>query len=389
MNQGKTVFAQLMDFLPMYEFRQCVARYRGEYKVRHFSCYDQFLCLTFAQLTARESLRELVTCLHAVQPKLYHSGFRGNATRSTLADANEHRSWRIYADFAQALIGIARPLYRNDPFLHELDEAVYALDATTIDVCLSLFPWAHFRQHKAAIKLHTLLDLRCNIPSFIEMTDGKTHEVNILDELLIEAGAFYVMDRGYLDFLRLHRVHQSGAFFVTRAKSNLQYRRLYSHPVESATGVRCDQTVVLTGVKSARCYPVQLRRVRFEDTVQLKQFTFLTNNFLISAVTVAQLYRARWQIELFFKWIKQHLHIKAFYGTSENAVKTQIWIAISVFVLVAIVKKRLLLRASPYTILQILSISLFEKTPISQLLTDDLYTIETPGHSKQLILFDL
>ncbi len=389
MNTGKIVFAQLMAYLPLHSFRRLVKRYRGDRKVKTFSCLDQYLCMAFAQLTFRESLRDIEVCLRAVQPKLYHMGIRGKVSRSTLAKANEKRDWRIYADFAQALIHIASKLYRDEDFGLELKETVYALDSTTIDLCLSLFLWANFRQKKSAIKLHTLLDLRGNIPSFIRITDGKVHDVNILDELILEAGAFYVMDRAYIDFARLYSFALNQAFFVIRAKSNLQFRRLYSHPIDKSTGLKCDQTIVLTGFYQKKSYPEKLRRIRFFDAGTQKEFTFLTNNFSLPALTIAQIYKYRWQVELFFKWIKQHLRIKAFYGTSENAVKTQIWIAISVYVLIAIIKKRLKLKISLYTFLQIVSVSAFEKTPILQLLTETDYNNTTQQIGKQLNLFDL
>ena len=366
MNLGRTVFAQLMDELPSYEFRKCVARYGGDHKLRGFSCWDQFLCLSFAQLTYRESLRDIQACLRSVQPKLYHMGFRGKVSRSTLADANESHDWRIYADFAQILIRIARPLYARDPIGVDLDQSLYALDSTTIDLCLSLFPWAKFRRHKAAVKMHTLLDLHGNIPTFIRITDGKTHDVNILDEIAPEPGAFYVMDRAYVDFERLFAFTLCSSFFVVRTKKNILLQRRYSHRVDKSTGVRSDQTVILTASASAKAYPDALRRVSYVDAETNKRLKFLTNNFALPAVTIAQIYKSRWQVELFFKWIKQHLRIKKFYGTSENAVKTQIWIAVSVYVLVAIVRKRLGLEASLYQILQILSVTLFEKTPILQ-----------------------
>jgi hypothetical protein len=364
MNTGKIIFTQLTAFLPLHQFRRCVKRYRGNYKVKTFSCLDQFLCMVFAQLTYRESLRDIETCLRAMQNKFYHMGIRGRVSRSTLADANEKRDWRIYADFAQVLIHLARELYRDEPFALELDETVYALDASTIDLCLSLFPWAKFRKRKGAIKLHTLLDLRGNIPSFIEITDGKIHDVNVLDILIPEAGSFYIMDRGYIDFARLYQWHLWNAFFIVRAKSNFKFRRLYSRPVDKSTGLRCEQTIVLTGVNSSKDYPEKLRRVKYFDSKTNETFVFLSNNFILPALTIAQLYKCRWQIELFFKWIKQHLRVKAFYGTSENAVKNQIWIAISVYVLVAIIKKQLKLNISLYTFLQILSVSVFEKVDI-------------------------
>jgi hypothetical protein len=388
-NSGRNVFAQLMDFLPLGEFRRCVARYQGEYKVRGFSCLDQFLCLAFAQLTYRESLRDIETCLRAMQPKLYHMGIRGRVARSTLADANETRDWRIYADFAQVLIGLARPLYATEPFGVELAATVYAFDSTTIDLCLTLFPWARFRQRKGAIKLHTLLNLRGSIPEFVALSDGKLPDVKALDLLLPVPGAYYVLDRGYLDFARLYRLQQAGAFFVTRAKINLQYVRRYSHPVDRATGLCCDQTIVLTGPKSAQLYPAPLRRIRYTDPETGKRLVFLTNDFTLPALTVTQLYKSRWQVELFFKWIKQHLRIKAFYGTSENAVKTQVWTAVSVYVLVAILKKRLGLPQSLYTILQVLSVTLFEHMPLIQTLTMVPDTTPEGDAANQLLLFEL
>lgn len=389
MNTGKTIFAQIMEFLPQPEFRQCVNRYQGNYKVQSFSCFDQFLCMAFAQLTYRESLRDIETCLRSMQPKLYHMGFRGTISRSTLADANENRDWRIYADFAQVLIHRARHLYRDDDFGIELDQTVYALDSTTIDLCLSLFPWARFRKTKAGIKLHTLLDLRGPIPSSIEITDAKFHDVNILDDLIPEAGSFYIMDRGYLDFLRLYLFHQSGAFFVIRAKSNLKYQRLYSHTIDKSTGLRADQTILLTVMQSSKDYPERLRRIRYFDTELDKKLVFLTNNFVLPALTIPQLYKCRWQVELFFKWIKQHLRIKAFYGTSENAVKTQIWIAVSVYVLIAIIKKQLKLDLSLYSFLQILSVTQFEKVLMLQLVTAPDYKTYNSDSDNQLLLFDL
>ena len=348
MHQGHYVFAQLMQHLPLTTFRRCVARYHGERRVKRFSCLDQYLSLAFAQLTWRESLRDIEACLRAQSSKLYHLGFRSAVARNTLANANAVRDWRIYADFAQHLIDIARRLYADDPLALELHDTVYALDSTTIDLCLSVFPWAPFRSTKAAVKLHTLLDLRGNIPSFIFISDGKMHDVNILDRLLPEAGAFYVMDRGYVDFERLARLDDAGAFFVTRAKSNLKARRRYSRPVDRSTGLICDQTIVLTGFYSRQGFQRPLRRIKFNDPQTGKRLVFLTNNFALDALTIAKLYKCRWQVELFFKWIKQHLRIKAFFGTSENAVKSQIWIAVSVYVLVAIVKKRLALAASLY-----------------------------------------
>ena len=341
MYTGRLVFSQLMDFLPKHQFRRCVNRYNGNRYMKSFSCLDQFLCMAFAQLSYRESLRDIESCLRAMQNKLYHLGIRAKISRSTLADANEKRDWRIYADFAHMLINTARDLYSGDDFGVELDETVYALDSSTIDLCLSLFPWARFRKTKGAIKLHTLLDLRGSIPSFISITDGKVHDVNVLDELIPEPGSIYVMDRAYLDFERLYLLNQCMAFFVIRSKINTQMRRLYSHKIDKSTGLRCDQTIVLTGIKSAKYYPDKLRRVKFFDNQKGRSFSFLSNNFVVPALVVAELYRCRWQVEIFFKWIKQHLRIKAFYGTSENAVKTQIWIAISVYVLVAIVKKQM------------------------------------------------
>ena len=389
MNTGRTVFSQLMDFLPLKEFRRCVERYKGNYYLKYFSCLEQFFCMAFAQLSYRESLRDIESCLRSMQNKLYHMGIRSKVSRSTLADANEKRDWRIYADFAQVLINIARNLYVDEEFGVELNEMVYALDASTIDLCLSLFPWARFRKTKGAIKLHTLLDLRGNIPTFIWITEGRVHDVNILDELIPEPGAFYVMDRAYLDFHRLYTLNQCLAFFVIRSKRNTKYRRLYSRKIDKSTGLRCDQTIVLTGINTAKEYPEKLRRVKYFDKKTGKRFSFLTNNFIVSALIIADLHRCRWQVELFFKWIKQHLRIKSFYGTSENAVKTQIWIAVSVYVLVAIVKKRLRLNdMSLYTILQILSVTLFEKTSILQLLTESSYNIHTAYNDNQLKLFD-
>ena len=364
MNLGRTVFSQLVEFLPTYEFQICVDRYQGNRYVKDFSCWDQFLCLAFAQLTYRESLRDIEACLRAQQGKLYHMGFRGQVSRNTLAHANEHRDWRIYADFARRLIAIARELYRNEPFAVELSETVYALDSTTIDLCLALFPWGKFRRHKSAVKLHTLLDLRGSIPANVYVTGGQVHDINILDQLFPEAGAFYLLDRGYLDFARLYVFTQACAFFITRPRKDAQFYRRYSRPVERSAGLRCDQTILLTGIRTAKRYPDPLRRIHYFDAEKDLRLIFLTNNFLLPALTITQLYRARWQVELFFRWIKQHLRIKAFYGTSENAVKTQVWVAIAVYVLVAIVKKRLGLELSLYKILQILSITVFEKTPI-------------------------
>jgi hypothetical protein len=389
MNAGRTVFSQLMDYLPTYEFQKCVNRYSGDYRSRSLSCRDQFLAMAFAQLTYRESLRDIETCLRSISGKLYHMGFRGTIARSTLADANESRDWRIYADFAQTLIAIARPLYAHDSIGVELNESLYALDSTTIDLCLSLFPWAKFRRHKAAVKMHTLLDLHGNIPSFIHITDGKTADVNILDQFIPEAGAFYVMDRGYLDFARLFVFTLCSAFFIICTKENVLFQRRYSHPVDKATGVRSDHTVILTTIESTKAYPDPLRRVSYLDIEHQRRLKFLTNNFQLPARMIAQIYKCRWQVELFFKWIKQHLRIKAFYGTSDNAVKTQIWIAVSVYVLVAIIRKRLGLEMSLYQILQIFSITLLEKMPISCVLEAFDSRSELLDNSKQLILFDI
>lgn len=389
MNTGRTVFSQVMDFLPLASFRRCVGRYRGNYKVQHFSCLDQFLCMAFAQLTYRESLRDIESCLRARRPKLYHMGIRSRVSRSTLADANEQRDWRIYADFAQVLITIAKDLYASEDFGVELDSTVYALDSTTIDLCLALFPWARFRRTKGAIKLHTLLNLRGSIPEFIHISDGKLHDVNVLDILIPEPGAFYIMDRGYVDFARLYAMHQALAFFVTRAKHRFQFQRRYSRTVDKTTGLRCDQTIVLTGVDTARDYPEPMRRIVYFDAETDKRLIFLTNNFLLPPLTIALLYKARWRVELFFKWIKQHLRIKAFYGTSENAVKTQIWIAVAVYVLIAIMKKRLHLHQSLYTILQVLSVTIFEKTPVLRAFCDWDYTDEEVVFCNQLPLFEL
>lgn len=389
MYSGQLVFSQIMDHLPLHTFRRYAARYQGERYVKEFRCLDQYFVMAFAQLTYRESLRDIEACLRAHQSKLYHMGIRSSiVARSTLSDANENRDWRIYSDFAQALIRIARPLYANEDLGLELDNTVYALDASTIDLCLSVFPWALFRSTKSAVKLHTLLDLRGNIPTFIHISDGKLHDVNILDILLPEPGAFYIMDRGYVDSQRLFTLHTAGAFFVIRAKSNTQYRRLYSRQVDKSLGLLCDQTVMLTGVNTATDYPLPLRRVKYRDMQTGKTFNFLTNNFAIPAKTIADLYRYRWQVELFFKWIKQHLRIKSFFGTSENAVKTQIWIAISVYVLIAIIKKRLHIKTDLYTILQILSLTLFEKSPLFQILTKREYKIQDCYMPNQLNLFD-
>jgi len=389
MNTGKTVFAQLQEHLPPHQFRRCVKRYGGNHKVQSFTCLDQYLCLFFAQLTYRESLRDITTCLLGMQNKLYHMGIRGTIARSTLADANEKRDWRIYQDFAHILIHHARELYSQDSFGVTLQETVYALDSTTIDLCLALFPWAKFRTHKGAVKMHTLLDLRGNIPSFIAITNGKVHDVNILDLLVVESGSFYIMDRGYVDFDRLYAIHQARGFFVIRGKSNLSFRRLYSHSVDKSIGIQCDQTIKLTGKDTAVYYPEPLRRIKYSDPETGKIYVFLTNNLDLAPKVIADLYKSRWQIELFFKWIKQHLRIKAFYGTSENAVKTQIWTAISVYVLIALVKKRLNLDITLYTFLQILSVSVFEKVYILQLVTNSAGTIKDTYTCNQLNLFDL
>lgn len=389
MYSGQLVFSQLMEFLPRHEFNKCVRRYGGHQRSRGFSCRDQFLCLAFAQLTYRESLRDIETCLRALEPKLYHAGFRGKVSRSTLADANRTHDWRIWSDFAQVLIARARELYANDPLGIELGQTVYALDSTTIDLCLSLFPWARFRRKKGAVKLHTLLDVRGSIPTFIHISDGKMHDVGVLDLLPIESGAFYVMDRGYVDFARLRRFTDNAAFFVTRAKRNLDYTRRVRRTVDKFTGLRCDQTIRLAGPKSSQLYPAALRRIAFYDADTARRFVFLTNNFTLPALSIAWLYKSRWQVELFFKWIKQHLRIKSFYGTSDNAVKTQVWIAISVYVLVAIVKRELKIERSLYEILQILSLTLFEKTPVSQALSTEKRHNLPPACHNQLQLFDL
>ena len=388
MNRGQTIFSQVIDFLPQNKFRRCVNRYNGNYRVRSFTCYDQLLCMAFAQLTYRESLRDIECCLRAMREKLYHIGIRGKVSRNTLAKANERRDWRIYSDFAQILIHEARRLYVDDDFGLELKETVYALDSSTIDLCLSVFPWARFRKTKGAVKLHTLLDLKGDIPTFIWITDGKVHDVNVLDHLIPEPGAIYVMDRAYLDFQRLYQLHQCSAIFVIRSKTNTGLRRLYSHKIDKSTGVRCDQTVVLTGYYSKKDYPEKLRRIKYYDADKGRSFVFLTNQFTLPPKIIAELYRYRWRVEIFFKWIKQHLRIKSFFGTSQNAVKTQIWIAVSTYVLVAIMKKQLKTDLTLYTILQILSITLFEKKPILQVLTaDDYKTQITSGHI-QLNLFE-
>jgi IS4 transposase len=387
MYTGPLVFTQVMDFMPLKTFQRCVGRHQGNFSVKNFTCLDQFRTMAFAQLTYRESLRDIEACLRAQSKKLYHMGIRSKVSRSTLAEANETRDWRIYADFAHHLIGIARKLYLNEPLAVELKNTVYALDATTIDLCLSIFPWARFRETKGAVRLHTLLDLRGNIPSFIHITDGKIHEVNVLDILPLEAGAFYIMDRGYMDFSRLHAITRASAFFVIRAKSNLKNRRIYSHPVDKPSGVVCDQSILLTVPKSVGDYPDKLRRVRYYDAEANKALVFLTNNFVLPAVTIAQLYKQRWQVELFFKWIKQNLRIKSFYGTSKNAVKSQIWIAIAIYLLVAIIRKRLNIQESLYTILQVLSVSVFERTSLYQLLTFYDYTNDMDSNVNQLNLF--
>ena len=388
MYTGGLVFSQVMEHLPMHTFRRCVQRYGGNHKIKTFSCLDQFRCMAFAQLTYRESLRDVEACLRAQQNKLYHMGIRGGVSRNTLANANKVRDWRIYADFAQSLIQIARKLYADDAIGAELDNTVYALDATTIDLCLSVFPWAHFRTTKAAVKLHTLLDLRGSIPTFIHISDGKMHDVNVLDLLVPEPGAFYIMDRGYMDFQRLYELNIGSAFFVARAKSNFQSRRIYSRPVDKELGLKYDQTVRPTGFYATKDYPEMLRRIKYHDSKTNKTFVFLTNNFSLPAMTIADLYRCRWQVELFFKWIKQHLRIKSFFGTSENAVKTQIWIAVAVYVQVAIIKKRLKLRASLHTILQILSVTIFENIPLNQVLLGNELSCAEDDSPNQLILFD-
>ena len=389
MFDGQFVFSQVLDFLPRRDFNACVERYRGNYKSRGFSCRDQFLAMAFAQLTYRESLRDIEICLRALGTKLYHAGFRSRISRSTMADANQRRDWRIYADFAHILIRRARLLYAKDALAVDLEETAYALDSTTIDLCLSLFPWARFQPTKAAVKLHTLLDLRGNIPCFVHVSPGKMHDVNVLDRLLIEPAAFYVMDRAYIDYHRLRRFTTAGAFFVTRTKSNLRCAVREKRPVDRTTGLRSDHTIVLNGIKTAALYPEPLRRVTFYDTEHKRRLVFLTNNFALPALTIAGLYKSRWQIELFFKWIKQHLRIKAFFGTSENAVKTQIWIAISVYVLMAIVKKELRVERSLYEILQVLSLTLFEKTPLLQALQAEIHASEQHTDRNQLRLFDL
>ena len=389
MNSGRTIFAQLMDLLPLVEFRRCVDRYRGDYKVQSFSCLDQFLCLAFAQLTYRQSLRDIETCLRAHSHQLYHMGLRGGVSRNNLANANLQRDWRIYADFARVLIAQARALYQHEAFGVDLDETVYAFDSTTVDLCLSLFPWAQFRRRKSALKLHTLLDLRGNIPTTVYVTGGQVNDVRVLDQLVLEAGAFYLLDRGYVDYRRLYLITQALAFFVTRAEQNTRYRRCAWRGVDHATGLRSDQTIRLTGPKSSRRYPAPLRRIHYFDTEKELRLVFLTNNFQLHALIIAQLYRARWQVELFFRWIKQHLRIRAFYGTSPNAVKTQVWVAISVYVLVAILKKQLQLDLSLYKILQILSVTIFEKSPILLAFSQYHDRVPEPDPSIQLDLFNI
>jgi hypothetical protein len=389
MNTGKTIFGQVMDYLPIYDFRRCVKRYQGNHKIKSFTCWDQFLSMAFAQLTYRESLRDIETCLRSMSNKLYHMGFHGKVSRSTLADANEKRDWRIYADFAQVLINQARPLYADDDFGVDLENTVYALDATTIDLCLSLFPWAKFEKSKGAIKLHTALDLRGSIPTFIKITDGRGYELCLLDELIPEAGSFYIMDRGFLDFTRLYTLHLFHANFVIRSKKDIRFRRVYSRPIDKTEGLKCDQTIRLTGQFTHKYYPEKLRRVHYYDEHGDNDLVFFTNNFNLPAITIAQLYKCRWQIEIFFRWIKQHLRIKSFYGTSINAVKTQIWIAVSVYLLVAIIKKRMNIEMSLYTFLQIISVTAFEKVSIYQLLRELNRTNEGDDYPKQLKLFEL
>jgi hypothetical protein len=388
-NKGKTVLAQIMSYLPRHSFRKCVNKYQGNYKVHSFSCWEQFLVMAFAQLTYRESLRDIETCLRAMQTKLHHIGIQSNISRSTMADANEKRDFRIYADFALILINEAKELYKDEKLFNELDATIYALDSTTIDLCLSLFPWAKFRSTKSAIKIHTLLNLQNNIPAFINITDGSVHDVNILDDLITEIGAFYIIDRGYTDFERLYRLNTSNAFFVTRAKSNIQFKRIYSHHVDKSLGLICDQSISLTGFYTSKDYPDKLRRIKYFDSENNRKLTFITNNFYLSAITIANLYKQRWQIELFFKWIKQNLKIKSFYGNSFNAVKTQIWIAISVYVLLATIKKKLKIEQSLYTFLQIVSISIFEKIPIISMFSENNYKNDSDCDDNQLFLFNL
>ena len=389
MNHGQIVFSQIMDYFPRRRFKSCVDRYRGDHRIRTFSCLDQFYCMAFAQLTGRESLRDIEACLRAAGPKLYHAGMKARVSRNTLAKANELRNWKIYRDIALILIDQARTLYANQPLAMNLKRAVYALDSTVVDLCLSLFPWAQHRRHKSAVKMHTQLDLRGNIPAFIRVTGGQTHDVHFLDHVIFEAGAFYIMDKGYIDFQRLYHIHQQQSFFVIRAKNNLAFSRRASRQINKNRGLRSDQTIRLTGPKSSVYYPELLRRIHYVDTELDKRFFFLTNNFSLSPKTIARLYKFRWQIELFFKWIKQHLRIKAFYGTTPNAVKTQVWIAISVYVLVAILKKQLGLKASMYEILQVLGVMLFEKTPIKSLFSADFSNFSKSHLHNQLLLFDL
>jgi len=389
MNHGRIVFSQLMDFFPRRRFKSCVDRYRGDHRVRTFTCLDQFYCMTFAQLTGRESLRDIEACLRAVGPKLYHAGMKTRVSRNTLAKANEVRDWKIYRDIALIMIDQARALYARQPLAMNLKRAVYALDSTVVDLCLTLFPWAQHRRHKSAVKVHTQLDLRANIPTFVRITGGQVHDIHFLDHVIFEAGAFYIMDKGYIDFHRLYHIHQQQSFFVIRAKNNLAFSRIASRPVDKNRGLRSDQTIRLTGPKSSAYYPEPLRRVHYVDVELQKRFFFLTNNFRLAPATIARLYKFRWQIELFFKWIKQHLRIKAFYGTTANAVKTQVWVAISVYVLVAILKKELALKASMYEILQVLSITLFEKTSIKSLFSPDLHNLAQGDLHNQLLLFDL
>ena len=389
MNQGQTIFSQIMSYIPKHNFNCCVEKYRGNYKVQSFTCWEQLLVMAFAQLTYRESLRDIETCLRAMQSKLYHVGIRSKISRSTLADANNNRDWRIYSDFAYILINQAKELYRDDKFFKELDETVYALDSTTIDLCLSLFPWAKFRKTKSAIKIHTLLDLQNNIPSFISITDGSVHDVNILDELITEIGAFYVIDKGYIDFERLYKLNSGSAYFVTRAKSNFRFHRIYSHQVDKSLGLICDQSIFLKGFYPSKYYPEKLRRIKYFDSQNNRRLVFITNNFRLPALTIANLFKQRWQIELFFKWIKQNLKIKSFYGNSPNAVKTQVCIAISVYVLLAIIKKRLKIEHSLYTFLQLISISIFEKTSIKSMFSDANYKNEFDQDYNQFSLFNL
>lgn len=388
MNSGQTVFRQLLQFLPRHDFNQCVRRYDGDYRAKSFSTFDQFLCLAYAQMSGRESLRDIETCLNSHREKLYHVGFRGSVSRSTLADANERRDWRIFQDFGQVLIRMAQQLHHDESFALELDQPLYAFDSTTIDLCLSLFPWAEFRRTKAAVKMHTLIDLRGAIPTYVTITTGKVHDVRMLDNLPVTEDAIYTMDRAYIDFARLHTLHQQGAFFVVRAKDNLRFKRLYSAPKDKNAGVKADQTIALVTYKSKNDYPEKLRRVSYVDKERDKRLVFLTNNFMIPAITVAEIYKQRWQVELFFKWIKQHLRIKSFYGTSINAVKSQIWVALSIYLLVVIAKKKLSLPCQLYTFLQILEVNLFEKKPITSLVADALKQISDPQDDNQLNLFN-